>query len=141
MNICNELRVSLFLQARVISSFHFISPFSSFFLLRGSGAPEPFFICATKRLWQAEKMVLLPFLWYKVAPMARGDALRWGPYHAQRLPCARGAGCIMGSPPKPSASGFGGERRCDGVSETCPASQGRGEGYSVRTDETEGLFF
>ena len=33
----------------------------------------------------------------------------------------------------------GGERRCDGVSETCPASQGRGEGYSVHTDESEGL--
>ena len=45
----------------------------------------------------------------------------------------------MGSPPKPSASGFGGERRCDGVSETCPASQGRGEGYKVCTDESEGL--
>ena len=46
MNICNELRVSLFLQARVISSFHFISPFSSFFLLRGSGAPEPFLLAS-----------------------------------------------------------------------------------------------
>ena len=45
----------------------------------------------------------------------------------------------MGPPPKPSASGFGGERRCDGVSETGPASQGRGERYTVRTDETEGL--
>ena len=44
-----------------------------------------------------------------------------------------------GPPPNPSASGFGGERRCDGVSETCPASQGRGEGYSVHTDESEGL--
>ena len=48
MNICNELRVSLFLQARVISSFHFISPFSSFFLLRGSGAPEPFLFVPQK---------------------------------------------------------------------------------------------
>ncbi len=48
MNICNELRVSLFLQARVISSFHFISPFSSFFLLRGSGAPEPFLFVPEK---------------------------------------------------------------------------------------------
>ena len=27
------------------------------------------------------------------------------------------------------------------MSETCPASQGRGEGYSVRTDESEGLTF
>ena len=25
------------------------------------------------------------------------------------------------------------------MSETCPASQGRGEGYSVHTDESEGL--
>ena len=48
---------------------------------------------------------------------------------------------MMGPPPKPSASGFGGERRCDGVSETCPVSQGQGEGYTVRTDESEGLFF
>ena len=46
---------------------------------------------------------------------------------------------MMGPPPKPSASGFGGERRCDGVSETCPVSQGQGEGYTVRTDESEGL--
>ena len=46
----------------------------------------------------------------------------------------------MGPPPKPSASGFGGERRCDGVSELCPVSQGQGEGYTVRTDETEGLY-
>ena len=44
-----------------------------------------------------------------------------------------------GAPPKPSASGFGGERRCDGVSETCPASQGRGERHIVCTDESEGL--
>ncbi len=48
---------------------------------------------------------------------------------------------MMGPPPKPSASGFGGERRCDGVSETCPVSQGQGEGYTVRTDESEGLAF
>ena len=46
---------------------------------------------------------------------------------------------MMGPPPKPSASGFGGERRCNGVSETCPVSQGQGEGYTVRTDESEGL--
>ena len=46
---------------------------------------------------------------------------------------------VTGPPPKPSASGFGGERRCDGVSETCPASQGRGERHIVCTDESEGL--
>ena len=45
----------------------------------------------------------------------------------------------MGALPKPSVSGFGGERRCDGVSETCPAFQGQGERYTVRTDEAEGL--
>ena len=38
-----------------------------------------------------------------------------------------------GPPPKPSASGFGGERRRDGVSKPCPL--GRGEGYKVRADE------
>ena len=59
---------------------------------------------------------------------------------AKRLPLCKGRWHgITGPLPKPSASGFGGERRCDGVSETCPASQGRGEGYSVRTDESEGL--
>ena len=35
---------------------------------------------------------------------------------------------VMESPTKPSVSGFGGERRCDGVSETCPASQGARRG-------------
>ena len=77
MNICNELRVSLFLQARVISSFHFISPFSSFFLLRGSGAPEPFFICATKKALMGRngKLVLLRFLRQKPAPPP--GTLRW----------------------------------------------------------------
>ena len=55
--------------------------------------------------------------------------------------CKGGCQPVTGSPPKPSASGFGGERRCDGVSETCPVSQGRGEGYTVRTDESEGLTF
>ena len=59
---------------------------------------------------------------YPLAPLCKGSCLP-----------------VTGSPPKPSASGFGGERRCDGVSETCPASQGRGERYTVRTDETEGL--
>ena len=48
-----------------------------------------------------------------------GDAPFWLPPGGSCLP-------VTGSPPKPSASGFGGERRCDGVSETCPASQGRG---------------
>ena len=46
---------------------------------------------------------------------------------------------MMGPPPKPSTSGFGGERRCDSVSEPCP-SPGRSEGYTVRTDESEGAF-
>ena len=68
------------------------------------------------------------------------DFVKWGaPLGKSPLCKGRWHGVTLGPPPKPSASGFGGERRCDGVSETCPVSQGRGEGYTVRTDETEGL--
>ena len=65
--------------------------------------------------------------------LTQGFSAAWAPL------CKGSCQPVTGSPPKPSASGFGGERRCDGVSETCPASQGRGERYTVRTDETEGL--
>ena len=68
------------------------------------------------------------------------DFVKWdAPLGKPSLCKGRWHGVTLGPPPKPSASGFGGERRCDGVSETCPVSQGRGEGYTVRTDETEGL--
>ena len=77
------------------------------------------------------------------SPTAFGGApLEGGPERARQkasLVQREVARRYIGAPPKPSASGFGGERRCDGVSETCPVSQGRGEGYTVRTDETEGL--
>lgn len=72
MNICNELRVSLFLQARVISSFHFISPFSSFFLLRGSGAPEPFLFVPQKGSGKRRRWFFSHFSGTKLLPW-RGE--------------------------------------------------------------------
>ena len=97
MNICNELRVSLFLQARVISSFHFISPFSSFFLLRGSGAPEPFLFVPEKGAGKRRRWFFSHFSGTKLLPwrgetrsagghtMPKGSRLHYGvPAKAQR---------------------------------------------------------
>ncbi len=118
-------------------------------------------------LFFGEGRVLLRFLWQlaftppepypglHLIPAAGGLAVpRFQTSPSSKAPFCKGS-ClpVTGSPPKPSASGFGGERRCDGVSETCPAgerrcdgvsetcpaSQGRGERYTVRTDEAEGL--
>ena len=59
MNICNELRVFLFLQARVISSFHF----SFFFFLFAPGQRCPgvfFYLCLKKALMGGDgRLVLL----------------------------------------------------------------------------------
>ena len=75
--------------------------------LRNGRRAKPFFLPLTKPRAYAPGLVCL--------------------FRKKSLPCVKGGGGFTGPPPKPSASGFGGVRRCDGVSETCPASQGRGE--------------
>jgi len=95
MNICNELRVSLFLQARVISSFHFISPFSSFFLLRGSGAPEPFLFVPQKGAGKRRRWFFSHFSGTKLPP-GEGRRAPLGAIPCPKAPLCKGSWLPLG---------------------------------------------